>query len=84
MVSGANYRDDCVVYLFQVFSFLLPHSVIPGGWRRGWVGLFGGFIWEFFNVALSLKLHILLSPSGTFEFVLAFPLLKQKDQLSAV
>lgn len=37
-----------------------------------------------FNVVLSLKLHILLSHSGTFEFILGFASLKQKDLLLPV
>lgn len=82
MVSGANYRDDCVVSLFQVFSFLLFHSIILRGWSGA--GLVWGFNLGIFNVVLSLKLHILLSPSGTFKFILAFPSLKQKNQLSPV
>jgi len=37
-----------------------------------------------FNVVLSLKLHILSLHSGSFEFVLGFPSLKQKDLLLPV
>lgn len=44
VVSGANYRDDCVIYSFQVFSFFVIPFYNSGGMEGVWVGLLRGLI----------------------------------------